>query len=134
MNDQDVNTLLDAYRDGTLNDEDAKRLATMLKQDNEETALVMEELTFQRLLSEALSDTGSKRFVKSLLERLSAENEESKVDFSTTFRKRQEVDAERRVNPANGGALLAQWYGCGADGRRMVLAVQQSCVMVVLSW
>jgi len=72
MTRDELNALLDAYRDGTLTPREAERLAEAIRVGGPTGQDILKELESGRLLSQALEGTDGESFVRSFFERLQA--------------------------------------------------------------
>jgi hypothetical protein len=73
MKPEQVHSLLEAYHDGTLNDADARKLASAIEAGDETSCLIMDEMEFSGLLSTALEDFDGEGFVRGLEEKFRAQ-------------------------------------------------------------
>lgn len=95
MNPEELHRLVDAYRDGSITQEDARRLAEAVRADG---GAVRRELAFLGHLGQALEGADDEAFARSFSERISAER--GGEEFMTAFRKRTStIHRTRRVQP-----------------------------------
>lgn len=80
-----VISLLEAYRDGSIDRRSATMLSGIIRANDEKSDWVMQELAFSGLLAQAMDDTDPQTFLHSFLERLRAEQHAS--DFTELFMK-----------------------------------------------
>jgi len=80
MNREEMSRFLEEYRDGVINEEDARKVASAIRDGGENAAWVLGELQFTGFLSQALNSMDDESFARSFIERLAAER--SAKDFS----------------------------------------------------
>ena len=80
MNREEMSRFLEEYRDGVINEEDARKVASAIRDGGENAAWVLGELQFTGFLSQALDSMDDESFARSFIERLAAER--SAKDFS----------------------------------------------------
>ncbi len=99
MNAEELSRQIDAYRDGTISDADARLLAAAIRAGDETSRRIVRELEFEGLLGQALEGIDDESFVRSFNERQAAEREES--TFLRAF--------EGRRAPARRSPARAAW-------------------------
>jgi len=103
MSPEDLAWLVDGYRDGTISREDAGQLVAVIQAGGEESRRVLRELEFEGILAQALEESDDEGFLRSLNERIAAEQEESA--FVRAFEVRRAL--VRRPRPRNWGLPAA---------------------------
>jgi hypothetical protein len=86
MNPEEIQRLVEEYRDGTLSAADARRLADAIRQDPGVASAVQRAMAFSGQLGQALDGAGDEAFARSFAERLQAER--GGADFVSAFEKR----------------------------------------------
>jgi outer membrane biosynthesis protein TonB len=100
MNPEELQVLIEEYRDGTITDTDAKRLADAIRGDRDVADRVRCELAFTGHLAQAFEGDDDAAFARSFAERLNAER--GGAEFVTAFEKRVRPTARtRRLQPAS---------------------------------
>jgi hypothetical protein len=89
MNPEDIHRLVEEYRDGTISDADARRLAEAMRSDATVAAAVHRALAFWGHLGQAVDGAGDESFARSFAERLQAER--GGADFVNAFEKRSSL-------------------------------------------
>jgi outer membrane biosynthesis protein TonB len=90
--------LIDAYRDGTISEENGRRLAAALREGGETSRRILREMEFEGLLGQALEGAEhDDAFVRSFRERLAAEESESA--FVRAFEGRRAIAATSKPRP-----------------------------------
>jgi hypothetical protein len=89
MNRDDLHPLLEAYRDGTIDEAAAEQLAAVIRAGGEDAQWVFEQLEFSGELYQAHEDRGAETFARSFMERLKAEDSDD--GFTAAF-----VDARKK--------------------------------------
>lgn len=92
MTAEDLHRLIEEYRDGTIAEADARRLADAIRADEAVADAVRRELAFSGHLGQAVDDSS---FERSFAERLRAER--GGADFVRAFEKRTSVRRTRRI-------------------------------------
>lgn len=108
MNAEELAGLIDAYRDGTISEEDARRLAAAIREGGETSRRIVGELRFEGTLARALEREDGESFARSFRERLAAE--ESEVAFVRAFEGRR----LRAAAPRPGGGWIPWVFAAGA--------------------
>jgi hypothetical protein len=99
MTPEDLQVLIEAWRDGTIAEADARRLADAIRSDRGTAERVRRELAFTGHLAQALEGEDDAAFARSFAERLNAER--GGAEFVTAFEKRVRPTARtRRLAPA----------------------------------
>ena len=83
MNLEELNRLLDAYQDGTLEESEARQLAGVIRSSSKQARWVMREFSLRGLITQAMEDADPEIFLRSFLERFNAE--ETRNDFHKAF-------------------------------------------------
>jgi hypothetical protein len=73
MSREDMSRFLEEYRDGVINEDDARKLAKIIRSGSDEAQWVVSELQFSGLLAQALESMDDESFARSFIERLAAE-------------------------------------------------------------
>src|SRR5436190_1262299 len=101
MNPEEIHRLVEEYRDGTIPDADAKRLAEAMRRDPNVASAVQRALAFSGHLGQAVDGASDEAFARSFAERLQAER--GGAEFVTAFEKRSSLRVtarSRRIRPA----------------------------------
>jgi outer membrane biosynthesis protein TonB len=100
MNPEELQVLIEEYRDGTITEVDARRLADAIRGDRDVAARVRRELAFTGHLAQAFEGDDDAAFARSFAERLNAER--GSAEFVTAFEKRVRPTARtRRLQPVS---------------------------------
>jgi hypothetical protein len=100
MSPEEVDRLINAYRDERLSREEGERLSQAIRGGGDLSRRILKELEFSGLLAEALEGPDDAAFLRSFKERLVAE--ETEFEF---------VQAFERRSPGSGRGSPAPWYG-----------------------
>ncbi len=95
MNLEEIHRLLEAYLDGTIGEDEARRLAAAIRAGGDEAAAIRLQLEFTGMLGQALEGTDDEAFARSLEERLRAERGEA--DFVRSLERRASARASWRA-------------------------------------
>jgi len=99
MTPEELHVLIEAWRDGTIAEADARRLADAIRREPDVAARVRRELAFTGHLAQAIEGDDDAAFARSFAERLNAER--GGAEFVTAFEKRVRPTARtRRLAPA----------------------------------
>ncbi|MFT5127129.1 MAG: hypothetical protein ACI8W8_000730 [Rhodothermales bacterium] len=73
MSSEEMSRFLEEYRDGVINEDDARKLAKIIRSGGDEAKWIVSELQFTGLLAQALESMDDESFARSFIERLAAE-------------------------------------------------------------
>ena len=106
MNPEEIHRLLEAYLEGTIGEEEARRLSAAIRAGGDDAAAVRRELELTGLLGQAIEGTDDEAFARSLEERRRAERGEA--DFLRVLDRRASWrSAQRRAAARRGSHALA---------------------------
>jgi ferric-dicitrate binding protein FerR (iron transport regulator) len=109
MSPEELHRLVEAYRDGSISMDDARRLAAAARADG---AAVRREMAFLGHLGQALEAADDAAFVRSFTERISAER--GGDEFMTAFRKRTSaISRTRRVRQQQRSSVVPYLVAAG---------------------
>lgn len=118
MNPEELHQAIEAYLDGTIGEEEARRLVAAIREGGADAVAIRRELEFTGLLGQAAEGTDDEAFARSLEERRRAERGEA--DFLKVLERRASRRApQRRAAARRGPPVLA----FAAAGLLIALAV-----------
>ncbi len=103
---EELNRLLDAYQDGTLEEGDARHLAGVIRSSSKQARWVMREFSLRGLITQAMEEADPEIFLRSFLERFNAE--ETRTDFQRAFEERVH-DLQLGGAPQEREGALERW-------------------------
>jgi hypothetical protein len=117
VNAEELARLMDSYRDGTISEEDARRLAAAIREGGDSSKTIVRELQFEGILARALEGEDGEAFARSFRERVAAEESENAFVRAFEGRRRRALPAPR----SSGGWL--PWVVAAAALVAVVLAL-----------
>lgn len=133
MTREEITEFLEAYRDGAIEPDDARRLAREIRNGGPNASWAMEELAFSGWISEALSTLDPDSFVRSFLERLYAERSVEQFSSSLTHRleKERSYDRTKAKTPLLGHLPVALQMMLGVSAGAPASSHKHRCRLIV---
>lgn len=140
MTHEEMSSFLEEYRDGVINEDDARKLAKVIRSGSDEAQWIVSELQFTGLLAQALESMDDESFARSFIERLAAERSAQKFTDEVVAKS---TGAHPAVSPSDDESLsagqIAGLATAGSDakretskrrGRRKMLAIVLLLVVI----
>jgi hypothetical protein len=114
MSQDEMSRFLEEYRDGVINEDDARKLAKIIRSGGDEAKWIVSELQFTGLLAQALESMDDESFARSFIERLAAERSAQKFTDEVVAKS---TGAHPAVQPSEDESLTAgQIAGLATSG------------------
>lgn len=108
MNKDEMVRFLEEYRDGVINEENARAVAAVIRDGGDDARWILDELHFTGLLAQALDSMDDESFARSFIERLAAERGSKAFSEQVISRSTGEHPAVGSQGHVPSGSLLTQ--------------------------